>query len=111
MAFRTIISIAQSALEADEIPQAPPRPFMKKLFLSLIVLPALAGCSHHYILTLNNGSRIDSPGKPHREGTYYVYKDAHGEKQYIPAARVSEIAPASMAKESKMQFTPSSSSP
>ncbi len=64
----------------------------------------VCGCANPYVITLNNGRRIDAPHKPKLEGANYVYKDAQGQKVYIPAGRVREIAPASMAEATGSQF-------
>jgi hypothetical protein len=55
-------------------------------------------------MTLNNGTRLTTASKPRlKEGTY-IYKDAKGQDCYVPAGRVREIAPASMAKDETLQF-------
>jgi hypothetical protein len=65
----------------------------------LIGLIALTGCAHHYVMKLGNGAEITTTGKPKlKEGIYY-YKDAKGEEQAVAAARVQEIAPASLARQ------------
>jgi hypothetical protein len=73
----------------------------RSLLLSLVVL---TGCARHYVLKLNNGSEIVTATKPRlKEGSYH-YKDAKGEQHVVAAARVREMAPASVAKrESKPQ--------
>jgi hypothetical protein len=64
----------------------------------LVGVTLLTGCAHSYVLRLTNGSEITTASKPHfKDGTYY-FKDAKGEEQWIMAASVSEIAPASVAK-------------
>jgi hypothetical protein len=72
----------------------------------LIGVIALTGCAHSYVLRLTNGSEITTASKPHfRDGAYW-FKDAKGEEQWVMAASVSEIAPASVAKaKSKSQAT------
>jgi hypothetical protein len=74
--------------------------------LWLVILVCLCGCARHWVITLTNGSQIDSKGKPHRKDTYYVYKDALGREQRIPAGRVQEVGPASMVTEEKPAFNP-----
>ena len=49
-------------------------------------------------MRLNNGAEITTASKPNlKEGIYY-FKDAKGEQHAVAAARVREIAPASVAK-------------
>jgi hypothetical protein len=68
----------------------------------------LCGCQHNYVITLNNGSRINCTDKPKFEKGVYIFKDGRGQKVYVPAGRVREIAPASMvAEQDKTRFTPS----
>ncbi len=72
---------------------------MNKVTLSLLIgLMALTGCAHHYVMKLNNGAEVSTASKPKlKEGVYY-FKDAKGQEQAVPAARVREIAPASVAE-------------
>lgn len=83
---------------------------MKRLIASgmtaalLITLLASSGCSNRHVITLNNGTRITSVGKPQlRDGNYH-FKDASGRDTYVPAGRVREIAPASMASQPETSF-------
>jgi hypothetical protein len=71
---------------------------MKKAALPLLIgLIALTGCAHQYIMRLNNGAEITTASKPKlKEGVYY-FKDAKGEQHDVAAARVREVAPASVA--------------
>jgi hypothetical protein len=81
---------------------------MKRVLMPLMVafLAATCGCAQHYLIKLNNGGRITTASKPRlKSGTYY-FKDAKGNVQSIPAGRVAEIAPASMAKEEQSPFKP-----
>ena len=64
------------------------------LVLSLILL---CGCSHSYVITLNNGTRLVTASKPRLQRGAYVYKDAKGERCFVSEGRVREVAPASMA--------------
>ena len=81
---------------------------MNKLVLLGLSCLLLSGCAQRYVITLNNGTQIDSRGKPRRVGASYVVKDADGKEIRIPAGRVSEIAPASMKEEEadKFRFIP-----
>ena len=79
---------------------------MKKI-ISILALAAVVctGCATRYSITLNNGDVITSRGKPkHDERGYYFYKDANGQTNVIPAGRVREISPASMADKGGTQF-------
>jgi hypothetical protein len=76
---------------------------MKKTWLPLLIgLIALTGCAHHYVMQLNNGAQVTTASKPKlKEGVYY-FKDAKGEQHAVAAARVRQVAPASVAeRESK----------
>lgn len=84
---------------------------MKKLILLLPVVAMLAGCASHYVITLNNGMKIDTKGKPKLQGNSYVFKDVLGRESSIPSGRVTQIAPASMSKDSNSNFNPSSAPP
>jgi hypothetical protein len=72
---------------------------MKKAALPLLIgLIALTGCAHTYVMKLDNGREIVTASKPKlNEGTY-SFKDAKGEEHFMAAARVREVAPASLAK-------------
>jgi hypothetical protein len=73
----------------------------KAVFPLLIGLIVLTGCAHHYVMKLSNGAQITTASKPKlKEGTYY-FKDAKGEEHAVAAARVREIAPASVAEQEK----------
>ena len=75
------------------------------VILGFLVLTALLnGCAHPYVLKLQNGTRITTPSKPKLDHGFYVYKDAKGELRKIPAGRVREMEPASMAESEKDQF-------
>ncbi len=75
---------------------------MKKAALPLLIgLIALTGCAHQYVMRLNNGAEVTTASKPKlKEGIYY-FKDAKGEQHAVAAARVREIAPASVAAKEK----------
>ena len=71
----------------------------KAALLLFIGLLALTGCAHHYVMKLNTGAQITTSSKPKlKEGIYY-YKDAKGEEHGVSAARVRQIAPASVAQQ------------
>lgn len=79
---------------------------MKKLVLPLaLALTILSGCAQQYVMKLHSGLAISTPGKPRLKDGEYHYKDAHGNDNVIPQSRVSEIVPASQAKEDE-KFTP-----
>jgi hypothetical protein len=82
---------------------------MRNIILAACVATLLlTGCARRYALTLNNGTRVTAFGKPHLDpgGNSYVYKDASGQLNYIPAGRVRDISPAS---QSASFYNPSSS--
>jgi hypothetical protein len=82
---------------------------MKKAFpLILGSALILSGCARSYIITLNNGSRIQTAGKPHLDRGFYYYKDALGHQATpVFSGSVREVAPASMAtKEDATMFKP-----
>ena len=73
---------------------------MKNAVLPLLIcLVALTGCAHQYVLKLNNGGEITTATKPKLKDGVYHFKDAKGEEHVVPAARVHELEPASMAAE------------
>jgi len=74
--------------------------------LVLLFLVATCGCARHYMIKLNNGGQITTRSKPHLKNGSYYFKDAKGQVQAVPAGRVAEIAPLSMATEEKAPFKP-----
>lgn len=73
---------------------------MKKIVLPLLAgLLVLTGCAHGYVLTLNNGQRISTTGKPRLDNGFYYFKDPSGQQRMIFAGRVREVAPADMVTE------------
>jgi hypothetical protein len=64
-------------------------------------LLAGTGCARRYRITLNNGSMIDTKGKPKldRTGTVYHYKNVLNQEGTVPAFKVNEIAPRSMSSQ------------
>jgi hypothetical protein len=78
--------------------------FMKRFLPILLLSVLLTGCARNYVITMNNGTRITTKSKPKLQGSNYVFKDAKGQPAQIPAGRVREVAPASMATEEGSQF-------
>ena len=82
-----------------------PLPAMKRVLLAIVLGSSLlTGCTRHYVITLNNGARITTVGKPQLQRGSYVFKDAKGQPAAVPAGRVREVAPASMVKDENSQF-------
>jgi len=78
---------------------------MKNILFLLVVLGALlSGCAHNYVVTMDNGLRMTATTKPQLKGARYVFKDARGKETSVPAGRVREISPASMAREERPAF-------
>ncbi len=81
---------------------------MKNIVPVLVLIAAVgAGCHSTYDIRLNNGEVITSKGKPHldKERNAWIYTDASGKVNGIPAGRVTQVAPQSMDNESsKSQF-------
>jgi hypothetical protein len=83
---------------------APNLLFIEDFIMKPLLLPALAclllmsGCARTYVLTLSNGDRIQTHGKPRLEKGFYYFKDVSGrDATPVFSGRVTEIAPASMA--------------
>lgn len=53
---------------------------------------AATGCARHYSIVLTNGTQLTAASKPKLEGSYYSYKNASGELQYVAQGRVREIS-------------------
>lgn len=81
----------------------------KTLLFFFAGLLLLTGCAQHYIMTLSNGERLWSKGKPHLVEGFYVYKDGSGHDAKVQAYFVREIAPQSMATDPNAPFKPVSS--
>lgn len=64
----------------------------------------LCGCAQNYVIVTSNGSRITTTSKPRLKDGSYVYTDAKGRKVSIPALRVREVSPASMASDDSGLF-------
>ncbi len=69
-----------------------------RLLPLLLALALLSGCARSYVITLSNGGRIVSAGKPRLKNGIYTYEDVRGEKFTVSELRVREIAPASMSQ-------------
>jgi hypothetical protein len=79
---------------------------MKKLAAPVLLsLVLLCGCAQHYVIKMTNGGEVTTRGKPKLNGAHYEYKDVNGKAQRIPAGRVTEIEPATMAMREKSFFT------
>jgi hypothetical protein len=82
----------------------------RALWPILIILIALTGCAHQYVIRLTNGTQLTTPYKPRLKEGFYCFKDAKGGEHFVPSGRVREIAPASMVeqenKPSKVQGGP-----
>jgi len=77
------------------------RPVKFVFSVLLFGLLLLCGCSHRYVITLNDGTQIGTTSKPKANGGAYYFKDAMGNDRSLPTGRISEIAPASMTKDNK----------
>jgi hypothetical protein len=74
------------------------------LIIGLAVLTVLTGCAHTYVMRLTNGAEITTASKPRLKDGVYYFNDAKGQEHTVAAARVREVAPASMAaREDKPQ--------
>lgn len=82
---------------------------MRKLLLPILAgcVLAVSGCARNYVIKLSTGRQVTTASKPRLKGATYYFKDAQGKEQSIPAGRVAEIMPASMAQEEKPRFIPS----
>jgi len=78
---------------------------MKTFLLPLLAsLLLLCGCAHEYVIKLSNGSHVMAASKPKLQGSAYHYKDAYGRDISIPSGKVTEIEPATTAKEETNTF-------
>jgi len=67
---------------------------MKKIFLFVLLLGmATVGCHTRYLMTLSNGNRITSVGKPKYENGKYRYIDINGQTNYVSASSVQTLEP------------------
>lgn len=69
---------------------------MKRILPTVLLIGLLTGCTSRYNITLLNGNRITTDGKPSLKNGFYVYKDMQGQPGAIAAGRVKEISPANM---------------
>lgn len=71
--------------------------FMLQLGLAVVALGLLAGCARKYNIRTNSGAVITAKGKPvyDKANGVFLYTDAKGQKRFIPAGSVRQIAPAS----------------
>ena len=105
-----VLSLDRSLL-ASSLRQREDAEVMKRAFFSLALgLMVGSGCANSYVIKLNNGLRLTSATKPKLKNGHYVYTDASGKTASVPAGRVREIEPASMAnEEEKKLFKPATS--
>lgn len=68
---------------------------MKRFFITLFAgSMLLTGCVTNYVVTLDNGRRVITDGKPHLEGYNYVFTDLKGQTNSIASGHVHSIKPA-----------------
>jgi hypothetical protein len=81
---------------------------MRKTFLAVLLVSLfVAGCSNHYQITLNNGNRITTLGKPKFENGYYRFQDINGQTNWISTTRVRQIEPQPRGYSEDNAFKPS----
>lgn len=66
---------------------------MKQLLVALLCAAALAGCSSEYLISTNDGQLITTDSKPKLDpdSGVYIFKDAEGREQAIPATSVKQV--------------------
>ena len=66
---------------------------MKHLLIALLCATVLAGCSSEYIISTNDGQMITTDSKPKLDpdSGMYIFKDAEGREQAIPATSVKQV--------------------
>ena len=85
---------------------------MNKAVLPVLIgLLALTGCAHHYVMRLSSGGQVTTASKPKLKDGIYYFKDVKGEEHAVAAARVREIAPASVAAQEDAPKPMKSTSP
>ena len=75
-------------------------------YLALATLAWATGCRSQYEITTRSHNKISCIGKPVYDHAHeiYLYKDANGVTQVIPALNVSTIGP--YERDSRDKFTP-----
>lgn len=78
------------------------------LFLLMAGLWFAVGCHVRYDITLNGGTKIRGVTKPKLDptGRVYVFKDATGQTNWVPAMRVSVIEPQEYSRAEKKNKVP-----
>lgn len=67
-------------------------PMKRALFIGIVALCWLTGCSNTYVIRLTNSDTLTAKTKPRLDGHgYYVFKDADGRDVRINELRVREI--------------------
>jgi hypothetical protein len=59
------------------------RRIMKLILPALLFSVLLTGCARTYVITMNNGARVTTKGKPKLQGSTYFFKDAQGGSQFM----------------------------
>jgi len=64
-------------------------------FIAATLISFCTGCSNRYVMRLTNGHSITTRSKPmlDEKKKVFRFKNADGEKTYLPAIRVREIEP------------------
>jgi hypothetical protein len=82
---------------------------MKKIALGLLFAVAIcAGCASTYVIKLSNGEILTCVGRPKLDAqrNIWIYMDAAGQSNGVPAGRVNQIVPQSMDHDRSDQFSP-----
>ncbi len=78
---------------------------------SLAILALIAfcatGCARYYQITLQNGNRITTRGKPKYDRGFYVFRDLNGRTNEISESRVRLIEPRPRGFTEETGFDPS----
>lgn len=81
---------------------------MKKILPCLCVLAMLAsGCARYYQITLQNGHKITTQGKPKYENGKYVYRDINGQTNSVSGGSVRIVEPQPRGYTEDSNFNPS----